>query len=769
MMFTKPTINSILLLLFYTVMISCSSNRELEEQYIKYVDPFIGTTQTHMKDKFKDLPGSHFTAANVFPGAKTPWGMTAINPRNSFESMVGYDYGKPYIYGFSQLMLSGVGCEDWGNILVTPVEGKIPTLAKDRKSTYDDEKASVGFYSVLLTRDSVLTEVTATQRTTLSKFTFLETSDSMNIIFDLYQAIGLSKNSQAGIIDNQTIEGWNMVGRFCGNPKRQKLYFVAKLSKPAYRFGVYKDSVVSANTDTISGAKSGLYFTYRVNKSDELMLKIGLSFVNIENARENLVTEQPGWDFTKVRKSAESAWENELSKIKVEGGTQEQREVFYTALYRALLHPNVFNDVNGEYLTMEDQKVKTLPKDRQNQYTVFSLWDTYRNLHSLLALVYPEVQSEIVRTMLDMYDESGFLPKWEIAAKETHVMVGDPGSIVITDSYMKNIRDYDVNKAYEAVRKMATHTDSNHVREGIQQYIDYGYIPDDLKGKFDPHDDTTTWPLWGSVSTSLEYYLADYGVAQMAKSLGHEQDYNYFHERSLGYKKLYNPQTGFLQARYSDGTWYKPFDPYDYTSEIPNASWPAGGRGYVEGNAWHYLFFVPHDVLSYSKLMGAEQFIDTLQFVFEGHRTFELVNEPDIAYPYLFSYLEGEEWRTQKEARDALDLHFKSSPDGWPGNDDCGTLSAWYIFTSLGFYPACPGTDEYRIGSPVFDKVVIELDPAYYDGGKFTIKAKNNSKNNKFIKHLELNEKTIKPKRLLHSEIIKGGTLVFVMDSIKHE
>jgi predicted alpha-1,2-mannosidase len=368
--------------------------------------------------------------------------------------------------------------------------------------------------------------------------------------------------------------------------------------------------------------------------------------------------------------------------------------------------------------------------------------------------------------MLDMYDESGYLPKWEIAAKETHVMVGDPGSIVIADSYMKNIRDYDTNKAYEALKKMATHTDSNHIREGIKQYIEYGYIPDDLKGKFNPGDDTTMYPLWGSVSTSLEYYLADYGVAQMAKSLGHEDDYEYFYSRSLGYKKLYNPQTGFLQARYSDGTWYKPFDPYNYMSEFPGASWPCGGRGYVEGNAWHYLFFVPHDIVGYSKLMGKQQFLETLQFVFEGERTFELVNEPDIAYPYLFSYFEGEEWRTQKQAREALELHFRNRPDGWPGNDDCGTLSAWYIFTAMGFYPACPGTDEYRIGSPIFDKVVIELNTDYYPGNQFVIKAENNSPTNMYIREVSINDKQIKPQHILHEQIIGGGHMNFVMDSI---
>jgi predicted alpha-1,2-mannosidase len=313
---------------------------------------------------------------------------------------------------------------------------------------------------------------------------------------------------------------------------------------------------------------------------------------------------------------------------------------------------------------------------------------------------------------------------------------------------------------------MATLTDSNHIREGIKQYLQYGYIPDDLKGKFIPEDDTSTWPLWGSVSTSLEYYLADYGVAQMARSMGKKSDYEYFYNRSLGYKKLYNTETGFLQPRYSDGTWYEPFDPYDYLSEFPGASWPAGGRGFVEGNAWHYLFFVPHDVVGYSELMGEKKFINTLQFVFEGHRTFELVNEPDIAYPYLFSYIEGEEWRTQEQAREALNLHFKASPDGWPGNDDCGTLSSWYIFTAMGFYPACPGTNEYRIGSPIFDKIIIELNPDYYRGSQFIIEAENNNMKNKYIRELSLNNHEIKPRKILHEEITSGGHMKFLMDSI---
>ncbi len=681
--------------------------------------------------------------------------------------MVGYNYGEPYIYGFSQLTLSGVGCTDWGNILVMPVGGKIKTRAEGRNSNYANEKASVGYYSALLTTDSILTEVTATQRTTLSKYVFKKKSDSMNIIFDLYQALGFSKDSYARIRNNQEVEGWNLVGRFCGHPERQKLYFVAKLNKTADEIGTYKDSLVHKGQDTVSGAKTGVFFRYKVEEVDEILLKVGLSFVSIDNARENLLEEQPDWDFKGVKHRAEQAWEKQLSKIKVQGGEESQKEIFYTALYRALLHPSVFNDVNGEYLAMGSQNVKELPQGREAQYTVFSLWDTYRNLHSLLALAYPEIQSDMVKTMLDIYEESGFLPKWEIAGKETHVMVGDPGSIVIADSYMKNIRDYDTEKAYEAVKKMATLTDSNHIREGIEQYIEYGYIPDDLKGKFDPKDDTSTWPLWGSVSTSLEYYLADYGVAQMAKSLGHEKDYKHFYERSLGYKNLYNPETGFLQAKYSDGSWYKPFDPYNYMSEFPDASWPAGGRGYVEGNAWHYLFFVPHDIVGYSELMGKDKFLDTLQFVFEGQRTFELVNEPDIAYPYLFSYFEGEEWRTQKESRKALNLHFKNSPDGWPGNDDCGTLSAWYIFTAMGFYPACPGTNEYRIGSPIFDKVIIELNSEYYPGGQFVIETINNGDKNMYVRKLTLNDKAIEPQSLMHGDIIKGGKIVFEMDSLK--
>jgi predicted alpha-1,2-mannosidase len=755
-------------LAFAILLYSCQNNKrnDADLSFVQYVDPFIGTTQTHMKDRFKDLPGSHFTAANVFPGAKVPWGLTCINPRNTFKSMVGYQYNEPYIYGFSQLMLSGVGCADWGNLLVTPVAGGVKTNVEDRRSTYTDEKASAGYYSVLLTNDSVLTEVTATPRTTLTKYTFNEPLDSLNLIFDLSQAIGISEDAYAKIIDNQEIEGWNMVGRFCGNPKRQKLFFVAKTDAPADAIGVYKDSVAFPGKASIEGEKAGVFLTYDMHKGNELLLKIGLSFVSIENARENLQAEQPGWEFDLVKSRAEQKWEEQLSKIKVYGGSRAHKEIFYTALYRALFHPNVFNDVNGEYLAMGSQQVKNLPEGRKNQYTVFSLWDTYRNLHSLLALVYPEVQSEIVKTMLDMYDESGFLPKWEIAAKETHVMVGDPGSIVVADSYMKGLRDYDVGKAYEAVKKMATSTDSNHIREGIKQYMEFGYIPDDLKGKFNPEDDTSTWPLWGSVSTSLEYYLADYGVAQMAKSLGYDEDYEYFKSRSLGYKKLYNPETGFLQARYADGSWYQPFDPYNYMSEFPGASWPAGGRGFVEGNAWHYLFFVPHDVVGYSKLMGRQKFVETLQFVFEGQRTFELVNEPDIAYPYLFSYIEGEEWRTQQQAREALELHFKNSPDGWPGNDDCGTLSAWFIFTAMGFYPACPGTDEYRIGSPIFDKVVIELDRQYYPGKQFVIETSNNNANHYFIKKLTLNEKEIKPRGILHSEITKGGVLKFEMDSV---
>ncbi len=722
-----------------------------------YVDPFIGTANSERIV----TNSSNFTAANIYPGAVVPWGMVAISPRNTIDKTSqgfgkipgGYYFGEKYFYGFGQIHLSGVGCNDWGNILVMPTLGKISLDPDKTKSRYSAESASPGYYRLHLDDYAISAEVSATTRTSITRYTFHKEAADAIILFDLFHNLTASRNGQIRIVSTTEVEGWNENGGFCGTQNSQKVHFVARFSKSASSFGTLKEENVIDGLREQSGARIGAYFRFNASQGETLHLKIGISFVSIANARRNLEAEQPGWDFDGVRKNANAIWESQLSRIKVEGGTAEQRKLFYTALYRALLHPSTYNDVNGEYIAMGNKRIKKLPPDQAAMYTVFSLWDTYRTLHPLMTLVYPERQSDFIKTMIDQYREGGFLPKWELTSDETYVMVGDPALPVIADSYVKGIRDFDVQTAYEAMAKSSTQIINNPIRPGLGQYIKHGYIPHDKPAE----------SVWGSASTSLEYNFADWTLAQLAKSLGRDADYKKFLQRSKGYRHLYDPGTRFLRPRNQDGRWMEPFNPDALFGSLEGVDFPSGGPGFVEGNAWQYLFFVPHDINSLIDLIGKDAFLEKLIACFEKADRFVLFNEPDMSYPYLFNYVEGEAWRTQKAVREAMNHYFNSSPGGYPGNDDCGTVSSWYIFSAMGFYPACPASTTYQIGSPVFDKVTIQLNRNYYPGKTFTIETRDNSGESIYIQSALLNKRRHAASSIDHGEIVAGGTLLFEM------
>ena len=427
---------------------------------------------------------------------------------------------------------------------------------------------------------------------------------------------------------------------------------------------------------------------------------MGVSFVSVENARLNLEAEQQERSFDDIRAAARRSWNDDLGRIRVEGGTDAQKKVFYTGLYHALIHPNVLSDVNGEYPAMESAEIRTA---EGNRYTVFSLWDTYRNLHQLMTLVYPERQLEMVRSMIGMYKEWGWLPKWELYGRETFTMEGDPAIPVIVDTWMKGLRDFDMDAAYEAMRKSATTPGAqNRMRPDIDPYVEKGYVPlgfyaRDLSGD-------------NSVSHALEYYIADHALSLLADSLGRREDAALFRNRSLGYKNYYSPESGTFRPITGEGGFLTPFDPRQGENFEPVP-------GFHEGSAWNYTFYVPHDVYGLSKLMGGRRkFIAKLQMVFD-EGLYDPANEPDIAYPYLFSYFRGEEWRTQREVNRLLAKYFTTAPDGIPGNDDTGTMSAWAVFSMMGFYPDCPGEPYYTLTSPVFDRVTVTLDRKYYPAG----------------------------------------------------
>ena len=721
---------------------------------VDYVHPFVGTT--------------NFGTTN--PGAVCPNGMMSAVPFNVMGSDLNkfdkdsrwwstpYDVTNVYFTGFSHVNLSGVGCPDLGSLLVMPTAGD--TLCVDFNhygSTYSHEQASPGYYSNRLTKYGILTEVTATPRTAMHRYTFPK--GRSHILMNLGEGLTNETGATVRRVGNNEIEGCKLLGTFCYDYPQTvfPIYFVMRVNKAGTTAGYWKMQPkmkgVEAQWDPydgtykiytkyakeLSGDNIGAWFSFDTEEGEQVEVQIGVSFVSIENARENLEAEQKGKHFDQIRKEARESWNQELSRILVEGGSEEQKGVFYTALYHALIHPNVLQDVNGEYPAMESDKILTT---KGNRYTVFSLWDTYRNVHQLLTLVYPKRQMDMVRTMLDMYKEWGWLPKWELYGRETFTMEGDPSIPVIVDTWKKGLRDFDINLAYEAMRKGAdTPGKQNPLRPDNDDYTKLGYVP--LMSEFD-----------NSVSHALEYYVADYALSTLAKELGKEADAELFYNRSMGYKNYYCKEYGTLRPKHPNGKFVSPFDPKQGANFEPNP-------GFHEGSAWNYTFFVPHDIKGLAKLMGGnKKFVDKLQYVFDNG-LYDPANEPDIAYPYLFSYFKGEEWRTQKLTRELLAKHFTTQPNGLPGNEDTGTMSTWAIFSMIGFYPDCPGVPEYTLTAPVFDKVTIQLDPTYYKQSQLVIEAPGATGSTAPVRTVTLGGKKLKSFRITHDQLINGGTLHF--------
>jgi len=737
--------------LLLVIFITNSSLSQDKRVIINYVNPFIGTT--------------NFGATN--PGAIVPQGMVSVVPFNvtgSEENTYDKDarwWSTPYSWdncfftGYSHVNLSGVGCPELGVILVMPSTGNLTADMKEYGSLISQQKASPGYYSCKLDKYDILTEVSATHRTGLSRFTFPK--GQSNILIDLGN--GLTNESGAGIqiVSNNEVEGWRMTGTFCYNTNTERpVFFVARFSKAAIEFGVWKKMPglkVEKNwsstsnkfkyykgfTHPMAGDSIGAWFSFDTEKDEQIMVRVGISYVSIENARLNLDTEQSDFQFEKIRKEAEESWTNTLSKIKVEGGTEDEKTVFYTALYHMNIHPNVINDVNGEYPLMESYDIGR--NENRDRYTVFSLWDTYRNYHQFISLVYPDLQLNMVHTMIDMYKESGWLPKWELNGKETHTMNGDPAFPVITDTYLRGLTNFDVETAYKAMVKSATTAQKeNKIRPAADFYFKKGYMP--LLKKYD-----------NSVSIALEYYIADWNLAKLAKVLGKTNDYKKFNKRSLQYVNYFDKKEfKIFRPKLADGSFLTPFDPLKGKNFEP-------APGFHEGTAWNYTFCVQHDIPGLIKLMGGKKsFTQSLQKVFTDS-LFDMANEPDMHYPFLFNYIKGEEWRAQKETQNLVNSYFKNSPDGLPGNDDCGTMSAWVALSMMGIYPVCPGDMNYSITKPVFDKITIELDQNYYPGKELVIEINKPKIKNDFIKDIKKDGKSLNSFFIKHKDLVSGGKL----------
>ena len=725
------------------------------QQPVDYVNPFIGT--------------SNFGTTN--PGAVCPQGMMSVTPFNVMGSETNtfdkdsrwwstpYSSDNDYFTGYAHVNLSGVGCPELGSLLLMPTAGELKVDYKEYGSHYDKEVSHPGYYSNLLTKYNIKTEVTATPRTGLARFTFPKGEG--NILLNLGEGLTNESGATVRFVSDTEIEGSKLMGTFCYNAQAVfPIYFVMKIDKAPKEKGYWKkqrEMTAEAEWDSdagkyklypkytreMSGDDVGVWFKYDVEAEEQIQVKIGVSFVSIANARENLDKEQPGFAFDQTARAAREAWNKDLSRITVEGGTKDEKTIFYTGLYHLLIHPNILQDVNGEYPKMESLEVG---KTSENRYTVFSLWDTYRNVSSLMTLLYPDRQLQIIHTMIDMYKENGWLPKWELYGRETFTMEGDPSIPYIVDAWMKGLRDFDVNTAYEAMRKGATTPgEYNLLRPDANDYYSLGYCP--MVSQFD-----------NSVSHALEYYLADWSLGKFAEALGKKEDAKLFYGRSLGYKHYYCKEFGTLRPIMPDGSFYSPFDPKQGENFEPSP-------GFHEGNAWNYTFYVPYDIKGLAKLMGGDKkFVSKLQGVFDDGN-YDPANEPDIAYPYLFSYFKGEEWRTQKEVHKALKSGYHNAPNGVPGNEDTGTMSAWAIFSMMGFYPVCPGDADYVLTSPVFDKVTIHLDKKFYPKGDLVITSNRNNPDAIYIQNLQVGGKTWKGFTISHQELVNAGTLDYSLGS----
>jgi predicted alpha-1,2-mannosidase len=736
---------------------------------VDYVNPFIGTT--------------NYGTTN--PGAVLPRGMMSVTPFNvmgeSDANVINKDstwWSTPYeirnqfLTGFSHVNLSGVGCPELGSLLLMPTAGPLEVDYNRYGSLMSDsQRATPGYYSAELKKYGIRCDFTVTPRTSRARFTF--PGGESHILLNLGEGLTNESGATVRFVNDHELEGSKLLGTFCYNPQAVfPIYFVVRVHRSTDSHGYWKlmrPMGVEAQWDSTAGTRKiytnydremsgddiGAWFTFNASAGEKVEVSVGVSFVSIANARENLDREQPaGTTFVQLVRAAYDEWNKELSKIEVgeslvslvqkEGenctedsasysSTDTVKTVFYTALYHTMLHPNILQDCNGDYPMMESGRTAHTTR---NRYTVFSLWDSYRNLHQLVTLLSPDVQTDMIRSMLDMYREHGWLPKWELYSRETYTMEGAPAIPVIVDSWLKGLRDFDVNLAYEAMRKGATTPGAeNPLRPDNDDYMSLGYVP--MSSQYD-----------NSVSHALEYYVADNALSIIADSLGHHDDAKLFRKRSLGYKHYFRKDFGTLCPITREGHFYEPFNPKEGENFQPSP-------GFHEGNAWNYTFFVPHDIDGLCKLMGGpKKFVNHLQSVFDNGN-YDPANEPDIAYPYLFSSFKGEEWRTQKLTRELIARYFTNSSGGIPGNDDTGTMSAWAVFTMMGFYPDCPGEPYYTFTSPLFPSITLHLSD--HDLHLQTVGRGN------YIKRILIDGRPFHSYRISHKQLTSAHEIVFEM------
>ncbi|SFS62953.1 GH92 family glycosyl hydrolase [Lutibacter maritimus] len=691
---------------------------------------------------------------HTYPGATVPFGMLQVSPDNGISSWdwcSGYHYSDSIMIGFSHLHLSGTGIGDLADIRLMPINKKVD-LSKEIKSrddleykslySHEEETASPGYYSVNLKSHNIKVELTSNLRTAFHKYTFAQ-NDVQSVVLDLGFAINWDKTiaSKINMIDATTISGYRYSE---GWAKNQKVFFVTKFSKPIEKIELVADGNYITDATSVVGEKSFAQLYFKSENNSQLLVKVAVSSVSEANALENLSKETI--DFEGIKSESAETWNKNLSKITVQTDNKDLETIFYTALYHTQVAPVTFSDVNGEFRKENDEIVKAA---NYTAYSTLSLWDTFRAEQPLLTITHPEKVADIINSMLAYYETNKILPVWTLYGNETNTMTGYHSIPVIAEAYIKGIKGFDIKKAYQAMK-----TTMMQDERGLNYYKKYGYVPHNL--------------LDESVTITLEYAYNDWCVAQIAKELGEQDDYTYFINRSKAYEYLFDAETGFMRGKNDAGTsWKEPFDP-KYSAHRVHAE-------YTEGNAWQHSWFVLHNVKNLIQMHGGDdKFSNKLEQLFteSSEITGENVsaditgligqyahgNEPSHHIAYMFNFA-NKPWKTQYWVREILKTQYNTTPDGLSGNEDCGQMSAWYVFSSMGLYPFSPASGEYQIGSPLFKSSTIKISEEI----SFTIKADNVSDENIYIQSATLNGKDFNRTTISHKEIMQGGVLQFKM------
>jgi predicted alpha-1,2-mannosidase len=707
------------------LLTSCSPS---PENLTQFVDPLIGT-------------GGH---GHVFIGANVPFGMVQLGPNEFSEGWdwcSGYHYSDSVIIGFAHTHLSGAGSADMGDIALMPAVGAVsltrgtpsdPVSGLGSKFSHQNEIARAGYYRVHLDRFGIDVELTATARVGFHKYTFPASSDA-KVIIDLEH--GLDDTATETFVvqeDDSTVSGYRTS---TGWARNHTMYFTASFSRPMNGFS-RSEARLPGKNDTIVLPDAYGVAHFSTTGREAVLVKVALSPVSIENAKMNLRAELPGWDFDKTRIHADQEWNRELNRIRISSPDEHVLRTFYTAFYHTMVAPSVYCDVNGDYYGT-DRKVHT-HNDFVN-YSTFSLWDTYRAAHPLMNLVHPERVPDIANTFLHIFKEQGKLPVWHMLSNETNAMVGNPGAVVLADIVLKGF-PIDDQAAFEAMKTSAMLDE-----RGLKWMKQYGYIPYEK--------------INSSVARALEYGLADWSIAQVAKKLGKEEDYRYFVKRSRAYRYYFDPETRFLRPKDSLGRFRTPFDPFSL-------------QDYREGNAWQYTWLVPHDVNGLISLFGSEEaFTSKLDSLFivkgEVKNALDVTgligqyahgNEPSHHIIYLYNYV-GQPWKTAVKAREVLTTLYNDQPAGLSGNEDVGQMSAWYILSALGMYPVAPAGGDFVFGSPLVNRAIVKL----ANHKTLKIIARNNGPSNIYIQAVRLNGKEYPKSWIRYEDIVAGGTLEFLM------